>query len=1140
MLLHALNQGRTVAFIGSGVSIPFGYLTWEDLAFKVLACTLQALNDEKSAPGCVSYIESLQRGAQSMKGRLQENALMFVIGACKSALEQNKLDAAYHALFKKHFAEGPCCPVVDLFAALLNLPIRRFVTTNYDCEIERALSRCRQGEVTEEDFGLASFQSSGDRRYPLSFTPKTDSLGQLALFALAGVRGNENMVFHCHGRFDAEGSIVATEVDYQRLYLGQGDGISQAFQQNVEFILGSNPLLFIGYGLRDEDLLRPLRQFGVLDPARKDSRPIFALLPCFEKNREADLYYHEALVERFGLHVISYPVSCSGIQVVALCDEIRRLGSDLKEAHREWSEKPVLKKPGLLPAPPQPYHEIEVPPEFPTSSMEGLEDEIRHPGVVVLVGPSGSSKSLYALRLVKQGGFVGSFYWNAHYANEAVTAVDYALSYFDPNREIQGSRYERIARCLREHRYLLVLDGCERLLRKGEHRGEGISYSVTFRRLLSVFADPRSQSTVVLASRLWPADLDLLQRERKGKPLVRRVSAPRAEARDLLKGELFAPLLKLVNCQELDLELRKELRRRLEREISALCSLLRGHSYGLYLAGKYLKKYENSWAALQALENLNRQLGDQLRDQRLAEMILLQLRRLDGGRSGELAQAVLERLAVFLGPVCEEGLKICFEEACHAASEAPQSCKIPTQALIEAGLLLKMNLPDFSGAAYTVHSTARGVLFQNQQGSSASLPAFGLSGFTSGRVGVDPDLRRGPQIKSLFDRLLERAEEAFREGDREKASDLCRDAFGLIRTRMEANTAPRWCKYDRYVQFPLRVAVLAKLVAPDSWTYCEHGDAHRFVEDKCAPLYPAELAWLYNDIAIALSAHGCILDACSFWEQTYEICRVVEDPAVGGGFHMEVLLSLAFTFIEMGRLPAACRYLEDAERLLHELYDEDYQARLLGLRGLILHLRGDLQGADELYSRCLDLLRQGTNPRAQSIFLKHKADVKISVQAYEEADLLIRNSRALAESGVFPELAANARMSEGHRLTRKGQAVQARVEYRAVLKEAQRIGFRKLEVRALTALARLALDQKDPEGARDQAVKALSLANELGLGLRQSHALVVLGLATLETDQKDLGVAYLRRARQLANDQEYWSRSREAENKLLELGVNLD
>jgi hypothetical protein len=129
-------------------------------------------------------------------------------------------------------------------------------------------------------------------------------------------------------------------------------------------------------------------------------------------------------------------------------------------------------------------------------------------------------------------------------------------------------------------------------------------------------------------------------------------------------------------------------------------------------------------------------------------------------------------------------------------------------------------------------------------------------------------------------------------------------------------------------------------------------------------------------------------------------------------------------------------------------------------------------------------------------------------------------------------------MSEGHRLFRQKDLVRARMEYDAVLREAQRIKARKLEVRALTALARLSLDQKDIQRAHEYAIQSLSLANQLGLGLRQSHSLVVLGLITLEEGQRDLGVAYLRHAKRLADRQEYWARSREAEDKLLALDVD--
>jgi tetratricopeptide (TPR) repeat protein len=1133
MLLRALAQGTTIAFIGSGVSRPFKYPAWNELVLDVFACTLAELRKvhpiDPSVQPCVQYIESLQKVARG--GSLLPDGLMFMVGACKEALSLHGRGEAYERLFREKFRDARCPSCDNVFEALLELPIHRFVTTNYDCEIERALDRIRRDPAALKGLDLDGKQpATADPGGGLSFTQRIENLERLTLFAMARAQGTKHMVFHCHGRFDEPQSIVATEGDYKKWYLGRDDVASTSFQQSVELLLGSNPLLFIGYGLRDEDLLRPLRQLSVIDPARRYVRPIFALFASSREHPENDLYQREALCERYGVHVIPYDPIKGDDGTRALRGALVDLREDLEEARQKWSKKPLLKSPGRLIDPSRAYCEIARPVPVPVKPIAGLEKEVCRPGLVVLIGPSGSGKSLHAIELMKSGGFEGRFYWNAHYGNEAVTAIDYALAYFDPDRKYGGSRHDRICKCLREKRYLLVLDGCERLLQRGENPRVGTTYSVTFRRLLKAFAHPKNRSTVVLATRLWPAELDLLRQERDDdSPIIRRLPVSRPEAEDVEACEPFASLLKEAGSQG---------KQRAKREISALCSLLRGHSYGLYLAGKYIEGPKRWEDRLGALEDLNQKLAARHRDERLQRMVHLQVLHVERKHGEGSASALLERVSNFLGPVCDETLAICCRDARLGQGDIRTS-------LIDSGLLLPMRRliagkknPDKEPQTYVLHSTARGAVLSTRHSAPADpLPAFGLSGCTCGRVGVDPERTRKRQIQSLFDHVIAQAEAHLAKGEREMAGSLCRDAFTLVRTRMQANTAPRWCAYEEYLQFPLSVAVLAKKVAPGCWTYCEHADGYDLAQSSDAPLFPAELAWLYNDIALALSAGGGVHNACTLWEQAYEVCRLIEDHESGGGFHLEVLLSLAFTFIEMGKLPAGSRQLDDAERLLCRLEDDDYAARILGLRGLMRHLQGDLQEADELYDRCLKLLRPGVNLRAQSIFLKHKADIKISTQEFEEADLLIRNSRAFAESGVFPDLVANARISEGHRLTRMGQAVKARLEYTAVLREAQQIGLRKLEVRALTALARLALDQKDPDNGRDLAMKALSLANELGLGLRQSHALVVLGLATLELGQSSLGIAYLKQAKRLADSQEYWSRSREAENKLMELGV---
>ncbi|HEV7516384.1 MAG TPA: hypothetical protein VGR07_08800, partial [Thermoanaerobaculia bacterium] len=68
------------------------------------------------------------------------------------------------------------------------------------------------------------------------------------------------------------------------------------------------------------------------------------------------------------------------------------------------------------------------------------------------------------------------------------------------------------------------------------------------------------------------------------------------------------------------------------------------------------------------------------------------------------------------------------------------------------------------------------------------------------------------------------------------------------------------------------------------------------------------------------------------------------------------------------------------------------------------------------------------------------------------------------------------------------------------------------------------------------AMKSLGLANQLGYCLQVVRGLILLGQVTVSNGQRDLGLAYLKAGKKLADEQEYWYASSRAERELQRLG----
>ncbi len=193
-----------------------------------------------------------------------------------------------------------------------HLGVRRFLTTNYDVDIESMLRQ--RGFLPQEppDEPADRLEASRDPEpYRNSFDATGGSAREFVFshsqsetlvdFAMSP-RGARYQLAHLHGRAGPDESFVVTEQDYQRQYL-RDEETRDLTDQAIRLSFAANPILFVGYGMGEDDVLRPLRHF-LSQIHKNDDRLAIALLPKWEETsaREEKV----ALLERYGVYTIHY------------------------------------------------------------------------------------------------------------------------------------------------------------------------------------------------------------------------------------------------------------------------------------------------------------------------------------------------------------------------------------------------------------------------------------------------------------------------------------------------------------------------------------------------------------------------------------------------------------------------------------------------------------------------------------------------------------------------------------------------------------------------------------------------------------------------------------------------------------------
>ncbi len=528
LLARYLNLKSVVALIGAGASRPLGYPVWNRFAKDTLIEADKTVREEfatdpqsKEGKKALQLCSKFRRDTRYIGKPGKEYSSQVILGKCEENLasvfpespaekDDKKHCKKFRDIVKKQFEKSHdkfgLIPKTDIlykdaeknpyftvdgnpYLALLQLPIMRFITTNYDFEIERALLYTKKipNDLTDKQIAGLTIGKEEDKNSILrwikgkSFSQVDANHKQLAKFPVSRFEGSKHTVFHCHGRIDDQESCIVTEEDFQRWYLKE-EYESKPFRQTLELTLSSNPILIMGYGLGDLDLTRWLRIITANRPRDKVRNPLFCInfIPKTDFKGPNRRYGNKREVEdecdalylRYGLHVIPvYEKDPDNPK-----SKIKTLSGELIEIEQAWREwydgilmKPMFRKTPKhnfkLPPEQDPgsyYHyEIKIPKSVSVSpkiysdlktsldKVMDLKDKDRltdYPKLAVILGDGGTGKSWitqqYLQKLEKKKNKNGKnvntgwtfVFWNSYYANDVLTGIDRLIEFIDEHQ----------------------------------------------------------------------------------------------------------------------------------------------------------------------------------------------------------------------------------------------------------------------------------------------------------------------------------------------------------------------------------------------------------------------------------------------------------------------------------------------------------------------------------------------------------------------------------------------------------------------------------------------------------------------------------------------------------------------------------
>lgn len=264
------NPSSFMFVVGAGVSVGNGYPTWEALIQKLRG---EAIIHKEDLPNIDTFSE-------------------FKDPLWQAEFYRQKIPKSnYHAFLRNEFGEKKS-KVNDLVLALMQFPVRLFLTLNYDDLLERGYEAVHKKPAEAFDW--------------------TD--GTKVVRLLSSLDAKTTSVCHLHGSAGHPENIVLTERDYARQYLASDHARKRLF-----LLFATKQIVFVGFSLRDPDFLWVLREtLAVLDnsttkkPEKADPRH-YAIVPWAKGKKEQEaLLLYDLFLSKYGTKPIFYPTDREG------------------------------------------------------------------------------------------------------------------------------------------------------------------------------------------------------------------------------------------------------------------------------------------------------------------------------------------------------------------------------------------------------------------------------------------------------------------------------------------------------------------------------------------------------------------------------------------------------------------------------------------------------------------------------------------------------------------------------------------------------------------------------------------------------------------------------------------------------------